>query len=81
MTTGIQKGRNYDRIIEVLARSGRALCPHELDAFNTLGCTEATAARRCREAAALGLVVPSKRKAQNGAMLTQYSLPVVEVLG
>ena len=70
------KGRDYGRILEVLGATGRAMCPHELDSFHTLGCTEATAARRLREAAAIGLVVPSKRQAKSGAMLVQYSLPV-----
>jgi hypothetical protein len=40
-----------------------------------IGQTESTISRRLREAAALGLVVPSKRQAQNGAVLVQYSLP------
>ena len=67
--------RDYSRIIELLKRLGQPVCAHELSSFETLGCTEATAARRLREASRLGLVVPSKRQAQNGAYLTQYSIP------
>ena len=81
--------RDYSRIIEVLRQAGRPLCAYEFadigapcssslayrNAREFVGMTEATLARRLRGAAAAGLVVPSKRQANNGAMLTQYSLP------
>ena len=58
--------------------------PHYLDSSRPdywiqarayIGCTEATLARRLREAYRLGLVVASRRQAQSGAWLTAYSLP------
>ena len=67
--------RDYSRILEVLKMRNAAACAFEFDAIHSCGCTEATLARRLREAAALGLVVPSKRHARNGTMMVQYTLP------
>ena len=76
-TKGKKSGRDYGKILDVLKAAGRAMCAFEFDAIHSVGCTEATLARRLREAAALGLVVPSKRQAESGAYLTQYRLPVM----
>ena len=70
--------RDYSKIVDVISYAGKPLCAFEFDSIRTVGCTEATLARRLREAARLGLVIPSKRQAQSGAMLAQYSLPEVK---
>ena len=78
--------RDYSKIVGVLKYARRPLCAFEfqneiftgperttMPARVYVGCTEATLARRLREAVALGLVISSKRQAQSGAWLAQYS--------
>ncbi len=81
------RGRDYGRILAVLKAVDRPLCPFEfsetdlgldfgcLSGREWVGQTESTIARRLREAARLGLVLASKRRAQSGAWLAVYSLP------